>query len=142
MAVEARTTGGWARKMMVAWPRRLALVVAPEPGESLASWVDRLAVRNGCPPWMMAESPRLDLRPVSGDVRSLAYGVVATTEVCEAISAATGVGAEVVRDMHLGVFNGSALDLAGARLQGALPADRLRDAVDRAQPRDRRRPSG
>lgn len=37
-------------------PRRLALVVAPAPGESFASWVDRLAVRNGCPPWLIVEA--------------------------------------------------------------------------------------
>ncbi|MFI6785691.1 TniQ family protein [Nonomuraea sp. NPDC050383] len=101
---------------MGVWPRRLALVVSPAPGESFASWVDRLAVRNGCPPWMMAESLGLDLRSVSGDVRSLAYGVVATAEMCEAISAATGVDTEVVRDMHLGVFSGSAVDLTGVRV--------------------------
>jgi hypothetical protein len=64
----------------------------------------------------MVESLGVDLRSVSGDVRSLAYGIVATAEVCEAVSAATGVGAEVVRDMHLGVFNGSALGLAGVRV--------------------------
>ncbi|MEU4835781.1 TniQ family protein [Streptosporangium sp. NPDC023615] len=116
---------------MVVWPRRLALVVTPAPGESVASWVDRLAVRNGCPPWVMAESLGLDLRPVSGDVRSLAYGVVATTEVCEAISAATGVGAEGVRDMHLGVFNGSALDLTGVRVGD-------KESVCRAEARESR----
>ena len=76
--------------------RRLALVVEPQPGESFASWADRMAVRNGCPVWMIAEALGLDVR-ASSDVRSLAYGVVVTSETCRAIGAATGVSAEVVR---------------------------------------------
>ncbi|MER6178159.1 hypothetical protein [Streptosporangium sp. NPDC001681] len=55
----------------------------------------------------------LDVRAASGDVCSLAYDIVATPETCDAIRAATGVGTEMVRDMHLEVFNGSALDLSG-----------------------------
>ncbi|TMR88173.1 TniQ family protein [Nonomuraea basaltis] len=101
---------------MAVWPRRLALVVAPVSGESFASWVDRMAVRNGCPPWTIVESLGLDVRAVSGDVRSLAYGIVATPEVHLAIAAVTGVGAETVRELHLDVFNGSAVDLAGVRV--------------------------
>ncbi|MBF8188781.1 TniQ family protein [Nonomuraea sp. K274] len=101
--------------MTVGLPRRLALVVEPQPGESFASWVDRMAVRNGCPLWMMAEALGLDVR-ASGEVRSLAYGVVVTPETCRAIWAATGVSAEVVRGMHLEVFDGSAVELAGVRV--------------------------
>src|SRR5262245_35817636 len=95
--------------------RRLALVVEPQPGESFASWADRMAVRNGCPVWMIAEALGLDVR-ASSDVRSLAYGVVVTSETCRAIRAATGVSAEVVRGMHLEVFDGAAVDLAGVRV--------------------------
>jgi hypothetical protein len=76
--------------MAAVWPRRLALVVAPASGESFASWVDRMALRNGCPPWAMVEALGLDVR-ASSDVRSLAYGVVTTPETRRAIEAATGV---------------------------------------------------
>ncbi|TMR87887.1 TniQ family protein [Nonomuraea basaltis] len=102
--------------MMAIRPRRLALVVAPVPGESFASWVDRLAVRNGCPPWAIVEALGLDVCGTSGDVRTLAYGIVATAEMCEAVEAATGVGAEIVQAMHLEVFNGTAVDLTGVRV--------------------------
>lgn len=47
--------------MVTLWPRRLALVVAPAYGESLASWVDRMALRNGSPPWTIAEALGLDV---------------------------------------------------------------------------------
>ncbi|MFF3437542.1 TniQ family protein [Streptosporangium sp. NPDC002721] len=97
-------------------PRRLALVVEPQPDESFSSWVDRMAVRNGCPSWTLVESLGLDVRGLSGDVRSLAYGVVATPEMCEGVRAATGIGAEIVRAMHLEVFSGSAVDPAGVRI--------------------------
>ncbi|MGW5680509.1 TniQ family protein [Nonomuraea sp. NPDC003754] len=99
--------------MAAVWPRRLA--VAPASGESFASWVDRMALRNGCPPWAMVEALGLDVHAAS-DVRSLAYGVVTTPETCRAIEAATGVGSEVVHGMHLEMFNGSVLDLAGVRV--------------------------
>ncbi|WP_186403765.1 TniQ family protein [[Actinomadura] parvosata] len=101
--------------MAAVWPRRLALVVAPASGESFASWVDRMALRNGCPPWTVVEALGLDVS-VASDVRSLAYGVLTTPEMCGAVEAATGVSSEVVRGMHLEVFDGSVLDLAGVRV--------------------------
>ncbi|MFF4621958.1 TniQ family protein [Nonomuraea jabiensis] len=101
--------------MVTVWPRRLALVVAPVYGESFVSWVDRMALRNGCPPWAMVEALGLDVR-ASSDVRSLAYGVVTTPEACGAIEAATGLSSEVVRGMHLEMFDRSAVDLAGVRV--------------------------
>ncbi|MEV1002684.1 TniQ family protein [Nonomuraea sp. NPDC050202] len=101
--------------MRTVWPRRLALVVAPASGESFASWVDRMALRNGCPAWTTVEALGLDIRG-SGDVRSLAYGIVTTPETRRAIEAATGVSSEVVRGMHLEVFDGSVLVLAGVRV--------------------------
>ncbi|MGV9386360.1 TniQ family protein [Nonomuraea sp. NPDC003707] len=114
--------------MATVWLRRLALVVAPASGESFASWVDRMALRNGCPPWAMVEALGLDVR-ASSDVRSLAYGVVTTPETCRAIEAATGVSSEVVRGMHLEVFDGSVLDLAGVRVGD-------RESVRRAEGRE------
>jgi hypothetical protein len=101
--------------MVAVWPRRLALVVAPAYGESFASWVDRMALQNGCSPWTMLEALELDVA-TSSEVRSLAYGVVAPPETCRAIEAATGVSAEVVRGMHLEMFDGSVLNLAGVRV--------------------------
>ncbi|MFI7707838.1 TniQ family protein [Nonomuraea sp. NPDC049480] len=91
------------------------MVAEPQPGESFASWSDRMAVRNGCPPSMIAEALGLDVR-ASSEVRSLAYGVVVTPETCKAIGAATGVSSEIVRGMHLEMFDGSAVDLAGVRV--------------------------
>jgi hypothetical protein len=54
--------------------------------------------------------------PASSDVRSLAYGVVATLETCKAIETATGVSSEIVHGMHLEMFDGSVLNLAGVRV--------------------------
>jgi hypothetical protein len=83
-----------------------------------------LAVRNGCPPWAIVDALGLDVRGTSGDVRTLAYGIVATAEMCEAVEAATGVGAEIVQAMHLDVFNGTAVDLAGVRVGDKEPVRR------------------
>jgi len=63
----------------------------------------------------MTEALGLDVR-ASSDVRSLAYGVVTMPEMCRAIEAATGVSSETVRGMHLEMFDGSVLDLAGVRV--------------------------
>ncbi|MFI6791755.1 hypothetical protein ACIBG4_30945 [Nonomuraea sp. NPDC050383] len=71
----------------------MALVVEPQQDESFASRVDRMAVGNGCPPWTIVEWLGLDVRATSGDVRSLAYGIVAAPEMCQVIRAAAGVGA-------------------------------------------------
>ncbi|MEV0143474.1 MULTISPECIES: TniQ family protein [unclassified Nonomuraea] len=65
-------------------------MVAPAYGESFASWVDRMALRNGCPSWTMVEASGLDV-PASSEVRSLAYGIVATPKTYRAIEAATGL---------------------------------------------------
>ncbi|MFB9630284.1 TniQ family protein [Nonomuraea helvata] len=89
--------------------------MAPAFGESFASWVDRMALRNGCPLWAMVEALGLDVHAAS-DVRSLANGVVTKPETRRAVEAATGVSSETVRGMHLEVFDGSVLDLAGVRV--------------------------
>ncbi|MEV5502082.1 TniQ family protein [Nonomuraea fuscirosea] len=52
----------------------------------------------------------------SGEVRSLACGVVTMPETCRAVEVATGLSSEVVRGMHLEVFDGSVLDPAGVRV--------------------------
>jgi hypothetical protein len=119
--------------MMAVWPRRLALVVAPAYGESFASWVDRLALRNECPPWAMVEALGSDVR-ASSEARSLAYGIVTTPEMCRAIEAATGVSSEVVRGMHLEMFDGSVLDLAGVRVSARAGGDK--ESVRRAESRE------
>lgn len=103
--------------MVTVLPRRLALVVTPASGESFASRVDRMALRNGCPPWTINEALGLDAR-TSGDVRSLAYGVVTTPETCRAIEAAIGVSPKVVLGMHLEMSDGSAVDLSGVHVGG------------------------
>jgi hypothetical protein len=92
-------------------PRRLALVVEKQPNESFASWVDRLAVRNGCPPWTMAVSLGLDIRAALADVRALAYGAVVTSEMCEATRGATGVAPRAceICTFHLGQNDRAAL---------------------------------
>jgi len=89
-------------------------VVAPGQGESLRSWMDRMAARNRCPPGVMAGLLGLPMggwelrRPI---LRPMAFGVVSTPAARSAIEAATGVGAEAVRAMHLEVFDGTALAL-------------------------------
>ncbi|MFF3444664.1 methyltransferase domain-containing protein [Streptosporangium sp. NPDC002721] len=89
-------------------------MVEPQPGESFASWVDRMAVRNGCPSWTLVESLGLDVRAKAGDVRSLAYGVVANPETYKAIRSATGVDANV-----LDLGSGGGIDvLSSARRVG------------------------
>jgi hypothetical protein len=89
------------------------LVVAPEPGESLASWIDRLGEDLRCPPGLVADD--LGLRVVPGAVQrplSLLFGVTATDEQKAAVAAATGVSAEVFDGMHLSAFDGTVLDLS------------------------------
>jgi len=94
-------------------PRRLGLVVAPEPGESLASWIDRLGEDMRCPPGLVADD--LGLRVVPGAVQrplSLLFGITATDEQRAAVRAATGVSAEVFDGMHLSAYDGTVLDLS------------------------------
>jgi hypothetical protein len=94
-------------------PHRLGLVVAPEPGESLASWIDRLGVGMRRPPGLVAED--LGLRVVPGAVQrplSLLFGITATNAQKAAVRAATGVSIEVFDAMHLSVYDGTALDLS------------------------------
>lgn len=93
-------------------PRRLSLVVAPVAGESFASWVDRMAVRNRCPPGVVAMLLGLPLRSGSVDVKPLAFGIAVSEAVCAAVQAATGVQAVVTRAMQLQAFDGTALDLS------------------------------
>jgi hypothetical protein len=92
-------------------PRRLGLVVAPKPGESLASWIDRLGEDMRCPAGLVADN--LGLRVVPGAVQrplSLLFGITATDDQKAAVQAATGVGAEVFDGMHLSAYDGTVLD--------------------------------
>lgn len=94
-------------------PRRLGLVVPPEPGESLASWIDRLGRDLRRPPGLVADD--LGLRVVQGAVRrplSLLFGITATDEQREAVLAASGVGGGALDAMHLSVYDGTVLDLS------------------------------
>jgi hypothetical protein len=94
-------------------PRRLGLVSAPEPGESLAFWIDRLGKDMWRPPGPVADD--LDLRVVLGAVQrplSLLFGIASTDEQRAAVRAATGVSAEVFDGMHLSVYDGTVLDLS------------------------------
>ncbi|HZM82167.1 MAG TPA: TniQ family protein [Candidatus Limnocylindrales bacterium] len=94
-------------------PRRLGLVLAPESGESLASWIDRLGEDMRCPPGLVADD--LGLRVVSGAVQrplSLLFGISATEEQKAAVRAAAGVSAVVFEGMHLSAYDGTVLDLS------------------------------
>jgi hypothetical protein len=114
--------------MGVVGPRRLALVVEPGDGESLHSWVDRMAARNRCPPGVMVGLLELpmgerELRWPGG--RPLAFGIVSTPAGRAGIEAATGVGADAVRAMHLEAFDGSALCLGDLVVGDRVAAARI-----------------
>ncbi|MGI5238692.1 TniQ family protein [Dactylosporangium sp. CA-139066] len=99
--------------MSVGLPRRLGLVLAPEVGESLASWIDRLGQDMRRSPGLVADD--LGLRVVPGAVQrplSLLFGITANDEQTAAVEAATGVGAEVLHAMHLSAYDGTVLDLS------------------------------
>jgi hypothetical protein len=94
-------------------PRRLGLVVAPEPGESLVSWIDRLGRDMRRPPGLVADD--LGLRVVAGAVQrplSLLFGISVTDEQRAAVRAATGVSVEALEAMHLSAYDGTVLDLS------------------------------
>ena len=87
--------------------------MAPEPGESLASWIDRLGEDMRCPPGLVADD--LDLRVVPGAVQrplSLLFGITATDEQKASFGRPPGVSAEVFDGMHLSVYDGTMLDLS------------------------------
>jgi sensor domain CHASE-containing protein len=89
------------------------LVLAPELGESLVSWIDRLGRDMRRPPGLVADD--LGLRVVPGAVQrplSLLFGITASDEQTAAVLAATGVGAEVLHAMHLSAYDGTVLDLS------------------------------
>jgi hypothetical protein len=87
-------------------------VVTPKPGESLPSWIDRLAEDMHRPPGLVADD--LGLRVVVNAQRfvSLLFGIVAADGDRAAVRVATGVSAEVFDGMHLSVYDGTVLDLS------------------------------
>ncbi|MDQ0831377.1 hypothetical protein QF032_003221 [Streptomyces achromogenes] len=99
-------------------PRRLALVTAPRAGETFASWVDRMARANRCPPAEVADLMGLRLRGTSADVRPPVLGVRCDETVRQAVYAATGVPGGLVDGMHLSVFEGGPLSVAAVLSAG------------------------
>jgi TniQ protein len=99
-----------------ALPRRAAMVVAPEPGEAFASWLDRFASDLGIPPGVAALEVGLDVRDRRGDVRPMFYGLAISPTARTRVAAATGLQPAAIDDMHLARFDGTALDLGGLDL--------------------------
>ncbi|WP_078616535.1 TniQ family protein [Streptomyces sp. 351MFTsu5.1] len=93
-------------------PRRLALVTAPRVDEAFASWVDRMARVNRCPPAEVANLMGLHLRGVYASTRPPAFGVQCDEAVRQTVYAATGVPGSAVDRMHLSVFEGGPLSVA------------------------------
>jgi hypothetical protein len=95
-------------------PRRLAIVVRPAEGESLPSWVDRMAVRLGVGPGRIVQELGLELlqRSHRGLVVPLLYGIRVTDGDRRAVQAATGVAPAVLDQMVLAAFDGAVLDLS------------------------------
>jgi hypothetical protein len=92
-------------------PRRLALVTAPRADEAFASWVDRMARVNRCPPAEVADQMGLHLRGVYASTRPPAFGVQCDEAVRQAVYAATGIPGSAVDEMHLSVFDGGPLSV-------------------------------
>lgn len=93
-------------------PRRLALVTAPQADETFASWVDRMARVNRCPPAEVADLMGIRLRGVYASARPPVFGVQCDEAVRQAVYAATGVPGSAVDRMHLSVFEGGPLGVA------------------------------
>jgi hypothetical protein len=93
-------------------PRRLALVTAPQTDETFASWVDRMARVNRCPPAQVADLMGLRLRGAYASTRPLVFGVQCDEAVRQTVYAATGVPGSAVDRMHLSVFEGGPLSVA------------------------------
>ncbi|WP_370444182.1 TniQ family protein [Streptomyces sp. Root264] len=93
-------------------PRRLALVTAPRADETFASWVDRMARVNRCPPAEVANLMGLHLRGVYASTRPPVFGVQCDEAVRQAVYAATGVPGSAVDRMHLSVFEDGPLSVA------------------------------
>ena len=90
-----------------------------------------MAARNRCSPGVMAGLLAL---PMGGrelrrpHVRPVMFGIVPTSAWRAAVEAATGVGASIVRAMHLEAFDGAVLDLGDAVVGDELGPGRSRCA--------------
>ncbi|WP_443031338.1 TniQ family protein [Streptomyces sp. 3214.6] len=90
---------------------RLALVTAPRADEAFASWVDRMARVNRCPPAEVADLMGLHLRGVHASTRPPVFGVQCDEAARQAVYATTGVPGSAVDKMHLSVFDGGPLSV-------------------------------
>jgi len=93
-------------------PRRLALVVEPGEGESLVSWLDRLAADMRRPPGLVADDLGLT-DPRSRRGVPLLFGLRPADGAAAAVHAATGVSERIFDAMHLSAYDGTVLDLSG-----------------------------
>lgn len=98
--------------------RRLALVIAPAPGESFASWIDRMAVDMAVPPGRVADAIGISGAARAADGTPLLFGVSLAGPVRAAVHAATGVAPDTLDAMHLSVYDGTVLDLGGLEAAG------------------------
>lgn len=98
--------------------RRLALCLPPEQGESLASWLTRVAFDTGTPAGVLAVALGLPLRPQwTAGARVRWFGALIDHQVCSDAATASGVHPDRIRALHLQVFDGSALDLSALSMQ-------------------------
>jgi TniQ len=98
--------------------RRLALVTAAEPGESFASWIDRMAVDMSLPPGRVADAIGVSGTARAGDGTPLLFGVSLAPSVRAAVHTATGIQPATLDAMHLSAYDGTVLDLAGVGAAG------------------------
>jgi hypothetical protein len=94
-------------------PRRLGIVIAPAPGESFPSWVDRMAVRLRTGPGWIIRALSLELSNGADEtVVPLHYGILLTDRDRRAVHAATGIRPDVLDLMLMSVYDGTVLDLS------------------------------
>ncbi|MFC6088100.1 TniQ family protein [Saccharothrix lopnurensis] len=109
-----------------ALPRRVAVVILPRAGESFASWMDRFAAEHQIPPGTAATLLGLEIRGYhTSDVRPVFYGLALSQTTRRRLAAATGLEAEVLDDMQLARYDGTALDLTGLDLNSEASLRRL-----------------
>ena len=109
-------------------PRRLALVVAPQPGESFASWIDRMATDMALPAGRVADAIGVSNAARATDGRPLLFGVALNASERTAIHIATGVAPATLDVMQLAAYDGTVLDLHDAATAGWTTKARSRPA--------------
>src|SRR5947199_270731 len=91
----APASGPAARSGLLRLPgsvlRRLPVVVVPDPGESLGSWVDRVAARAEVPPGQAAVALGLEIRGRGSGVLPVLYGITLTAASRAGLAASTGL---------------------------------------------------